>query len=91
MKVSMAPVIDLEEACRELNLHSSDFEFVQMEEKDSYIILDVSEEAVEELMEDIEWEEGKSFSRQSRLQNQLMLVLMVQAMGYTDFVLVFYC
>lgn len=89
MKVTMTPVINLEEVCRELNLHSSDFEFTQMEENDSYIILDVSEKAVEELMEDIEWEEGKSLSRQLRLQNQLMLVLMIQAMGYTDSILVF--
>ena len=88
MKVVMKPTIDLEEVCQELNLHMSDFEFVQMVENDSYVTLDVSDEACEELMEEIEWEEGKMISRQKRLENQLMLVLMLRNKGYTDSVLV---
>ena len=89
MKVIMRPTIDLEEVCDEMKLHLSDFEFTQMAENGSYVSVDLTEEAIEELKEDIEWEIGKSKSRCKRLQNQLNFVLMLREMGYTDNILVF--
>ena len=89
MEIKNMPIIDCHDIETELGIHWSGFEFTQMAENGSYVSVDLTEEAIEELKEDIEWEIGKSKSRCKRLQNQLNFVLMLREMGYTDNILVF--
>lgn len=56
----------------------------------NYIILDLSEDRVEELKEDIEWQKGKCDSAYlRRLQNELALIENFRNIGYTDSILVY--
>ena len=89
MKVENIPTIDLDEAAIEMGLHFSHFEIAQMAENGSYHLLGTDDAAVEELKDDILWEEGKSISRRNRLINQLALVHKLREMGYTNNVRVF--
>ena len=89
MKVTMKPVIDIKDICEEMCIHMSGFEFVQDAENDSYISLNLNEEAFEDLQEEIEWEDGKSLSRLERLKNQYRLMRMLYKTGYVDEVLIY--
>lgn len=88
IKVTMAPVINIEDIEEQLDVHMSDFEFTQMAENGSYVTLCLDDDAVEDLEDSIAWEEGKDTRRQQRLRNQLILVLLLRNMGFTDYVLV---
>lgn len=88
IKVTMAPVIGIEDIEKQLNVHMSDFEFTQMAENGSYVTLGLGDDAVEDLEDSIAWEEGKNTRRQQRLRNQLTLVHLLRDMGFKDYVLV---
>lgn len=89
IKVTMRPAVDIDDICEEMNLHISDFEFVQMAENGSYVNLDLSDGAVEELWESIEWEVGKDTRRYNRLKNEEALVKRLRDMGYRSDMLVY--
>lgn len=88
IKVTMAPVIDIEDIEEQLNVHMGDFEFTQMAENGSYVTLGLDDDAVEDLEDSIAWEEGKDTRRQQRLRNQLTLVHLLRDMDFKDYVLV---
>lgn len=88
IKVTMAPVINIEDIEEQLDVHMSDFEFTQMAENGSYVTLYLDDDAIEDLEDSIAWEEGKDTRRQQRLRNQLTLVNLLRNMGFKDYVLV---
>lgn len=89
IKIVMQPTIHIDDICEEMNLHMSDFEFVQMAENGSYVSLDLSDGALEELWENIEWEAGKDTRRYNRLKNEEALVKRLRDMGYRGGILVY--
>lgn len=89
IKITMQPTISIDDICEEMNLHMSDFEFVQMAENGSYVSLDLSDGALEELWENIEWEAGKDTRRYNRLKNEEALVKRLRDMGYRGGMLVY--
>ncbi len=89
IKVTMQPTIDMEDICKELGLHISDFECTQMVENDSYIIFDCSDERVEELSEDLKWQKNKGDTYYfNRLSNDYTLINLLRAQGILDSVLI---
>ena len=82
-------VIDFEEFEKEFNIHLGDCEFTELAENGSYVPLFLNDEAVEDLKEAIDWEQGKSSIRLNKLINQLNLVEKLRELGYTDEILVF--
>lgn len=90
IKITMCPTINMEDICRELGLHMSDFECTQMVENGSYIIFDCSDDRVEDLFEDLEWEKDKGeTSYFNRLSNDYALVNLLRAQGILDYVLIY--
>ena len=81
IKVTMMPIIDIENIEEQLNVHMSDFEFTQMAENGSYVTLCLDDNAIEDLEDSIAWEEGKNTHRQQRLRNQLTLVHLLRDMA----------
>ena len=90
IKITMRPTIDMDNICEELGLHLSDFECTQMVENDSYIIFDCSDERVEELSEDLEWQKGKGDTHYfKRISNDYALINLLRAQGILDSVLIY--
>ena len=89
IKVSSIPVVDGDSFQEEFGFSQFDCEFAQMAENGSYIHVDLDEDAKEALLDDIEWERGKSSTRYNRLWNQLHFVEEMNKLGYKDSVLVF--
>ena len=90
IKITMQPTVDMDNICNELGLHLSDFECTQMVENDSYIIFDCSDERVEELSEDLEWQKGKGDTRYfKRISNDYALINLLRAQGILDSVLIY--
>ena len=90
INITMRPTIDMEDICRELGLHMSDFECTQMVENDSYIIFDCSDDRIEDLSENLEWAKGKGeTSYFNRLSNDYALVNLLRAQGIFDDILIY--
>lgn len=90
IKITMQPTINMDDICEELGLHMSDFECTQMAENGSYVIFDCSDERVEELSEDLEWQKGKGDIHYfNRLSNEYALVNLLRAQGILDSVLIY--
>jgi hypothetical protein len=90
IKITMQPTVDMDNICRELGLHLSDFECTQMVENDSYIIFDCSDERVEELSEDLESEKDKGDTHYfNRLSNDYALMNLLRAQGIFDSALIY--
>lgn len=89
IKIQICQYADMGNICEHFNTHMSDYEFCQEVENDSYVSLDLSDYAVEELAESIRWEEGKNIRRQKRLQNDLALVEYFRNIGYRDSMLIY--
>ena len=86
----MRPIIDMDDICKELGLRMSDFECTQMVENDSYIIFDCSDERVEELSEELEWEKDNGNTRYfNRISNDYTLVNLLRAQGVLDSALIY--
>ena len=90
INITMRPTIDMEDICKELGLHMSDFECTQMVENGSYIIFDCNDDRVEDLSEDLEWEKDKGeTSYFNRLSNDYALVNLLRAQGIFDDILIY--
>lgn len=92
IKMIMRPTIDMDDICKELGLHMSDFECTQMVENDSYITFDCSDERVEELSEELEREKDKGDTHYfSRISNDYALVNLLRAQGILEYALIYVC
>lgn len=90
IKITMQPTIDMENVCKELGLHLSDFECTQMVENGTYIVFDCSDERVEELAEDLEWKKDKCDTHYfNRISNDYALINLLRAQGILDSVLIY--
>ena len=90
MKITMRPTINMDEICEILKCHLSDFECTQMVENDSYITFDCSDERVEELSEELEWEKDNGNTRYfNRISNDYALVNLLRAQGVFDSALIY--
>lgn len=89
IKIQICQYADMDNICEHFNTHMSDYEFCQEVENDGYVSLDLSDYAVEELVESIRWEEGKDVHYQKRLKNDLALVEYFRNIGYRDSILIY--
>jgi hypothetical protein len=90
IKITMQPTVDMDNICKELGLHMSDFECTQMVANDSYIIFDCSDERVEELSEDLELEKDKGDIHYfNRISNDYALMNLLRAQGIFDSALIY--
>lgn len=92
IKITMQPTVDMDNICKELGLHLSDFECTQMVANDSYIVFDCSDERVEELSEELEWKKDKCDPYYfNRISNDYALMNLLRAQGIFDSALIFVC
>ena len=90
IKIRMRPTVDMDDICKELGLHMSDFEFTQMVENDSYVTFDCSDERVEELSEELEWEKDKGNTHYfNRISNDYALINLLRAQGILEYTLIY--
>lgn len=90
IKITMQPTINMDNICEELGLHMSEFECTQMAENGSYIIFDCSDERVEDLSEELEWEKDKGYTRYfNRISNDYALINLLRSQGILDSVLIY--
>lgn len=90
IKMIMRPTVDMDDICKELGLHMSDFEFTQMVENDSYVTFDCSDERVEELSEELERKKDKGDTRYfSRISNDYALINLLRAQGILEYTLIY--
>jgi hypothetical protein len=89
VKVTMRPTVDFDDISAELGIHMSDCSITEMAENGSYITVDLSNERVEELKEEIEWEKGKSDLRLRKLENDLRIIELLRSLVPCDSILVF--
>lgn len=90
MKITMRPTINMDEICEILKCHLSDFECTQMAENGSYIIFDCSDERMEDLTEELDWEQGKGNTyRLNRLIHDYDLMRLLREQGVLDDILIY--
>ena len=90
IKVTMKPVVDFDDIADELGVDLSDCHFTEMAENGSYVSLDCSDEAVEELKDTIEYVKDHRSSREyKKYLNDLYIITELRHMGYKNSILVF--
>lgn len=90
MKIVNVPTVTSDEIQNEWNIRVFDCCFTECAENDSYVVLDLTEDKVDILKEDIEWQAGKGDSAYlRRLKNELNLVENFRNIGYTISILVY--
>ena len=89
IKIQICQYVRMSEVCEHFNTRIHDYEFCQEVANDSYVSLWLDDEAVEDLDENIRWEEGKDMRRYKRLQNDLALVEYFRNIGYRGSILVY--
>lgn len=90
MKIVNVPTVTSDEIWNEWNIRVFDCCFTECAENDSYVVLDLTEDKVDILKEDIEWQAGKGDSTYlRRLKNELNLVENFRNIGYTISILVY--
>lgn len=89
VKVTMKPTVDFDDISAELGIHMSECSITEMAENGSYITVDLSNDRVEELKEEIEWEKGKSDSRLKKLENDFRIIELLRSLVPCDSILVF--
>jgi hypothetical protein len=90
MKIEMKPVVHSYNIEKELGINVLDCEFTQMVANDSYVILWLDDDRVNDLQEEIaDCNDGSEDKYVKRLENELDLINRFRAMGYTDSILVF--
>ena len=89
LKIKNMPTVSGDAIREEFNIDIFKCEFTEMAENGSYVVLNLNDDAIEDLKDSIEWEQGKSSIRLNKLINQLNLVEKLRELGYTDEILVF--
>ena len=89
IKVSYMPVINGEMIKEELGFSQFECEFAHRAENGSYVCVGLDEDAKEDLLEEIEWENNRDSKRYNRLCNQLTFVKEMNKQGLNDCVLVY--
>ena len=90
MRIINVPTVTSDAILNEWDIRVFDCCFTECVENDSYVVLDLSEDRVEELKEDIDWQTGKGDSAYlRRLKNELDLVENFRNIGYTESILVY--
>lgn len=89
INIDYRPTVDFDDITDELGIHMSECTLTEMAENGSYVIVDLSDERVEELKEDIEWELGKSDLRLKKLKNDLRIIELLRSLVSCKSILVF--
>ena len=89
IKVTMQPTVDFDDIADELGVGLSDCYFTEMAENGSYVSLDCSDEAVEELKDTIEYVKEHRPRDHRKYLNDLYVINELRHMGYKNSVLVF--
>jgi hypothetical protein len=90
MKITSVSTVTSDEIFNEWNIRVFDCCFTEGVMNDSYVVLDLSEDRVNELKEDIEWQAGRGDNVYLRhLKNELNLIENFRSIGYTVSILVY--
>lgn len=92
MKITNVPVVNSWELEETYAVSIYDCDFTQEVENDSYVLLDLTLDRLEQLREDLEWQEGKgeSGSRYARgLRSEIKIIEGLRTIGYEISILVY--
>lgn len=89
VEVIFKATVDFDDIADELGIHMTDCTITDMAENGSYITVNISNERIEELKAEIEWERGKSERRLVKLQNDLRILELLRSLVPCDSILVF--
>lgn len=89
IKVTMQPTVDFDDISAELGVDLSDCHFTEMVKNGSYVSLDCSDEAVEELKDTIEYVKDHRPRECKKYLNDLYIITELRHMGYKNSILVF--
>ena len=90
IKVTNIPTVTCDDIERELGIRVYECEFAEMAENDSYVMLDLDNDHIEDIKADLDWNQGKCNEfLEKRLNNELTLINYFREQGYTDRILVF--
>jgi hypothetical protein len=92
MKIEMKPIVHSWEIEKEFGIRVLDCMFTQMVANDSYVILWLDDDGVNELQEEIRYHTDNGdgeYAYVKRLKNELDLINRFRVMGYTDSIFVF--
>ena len=89
IKVTMQPIVDFDDISAELGDDLSDCHFTEMAANGSYVSLDCSDEAVEELKDTMEYVKEHHPREYKKYLNDLYVINELRHMGYKVPILVF--
>lgn len=92
MKITNVPVVNNWELAERYDVSIYDCDFTQEVNNDSYVLLDLTLDRLEQLREDLEWQEGKgeSGSRYARgLRSEIKIIEGLRDIGYEVSILVY--
>ena len=89
MKVTYAPIVDIDDICAEMGVSVIDFNFVQYAENYSYKEFNTDESAIAELKQAIATWKPISVRKTQLLENDLELLYKLRALGCTNYVLIY--
>jgi hypothetical protein len=92
MKITNVPVVNSWELEEKYEVCIYDCDFAQEVNNDSYVLLDLTLDRLEQLREDLEWQEGKgeSGSRYARgLRSEIKIIEGLRDIGYEISILVY--
>lgn len=90
MKIVNVPTVTEKDILNELNIDVFECEFTQEAENDSYVILDLTEDHLEDLKEEIEWNKDKCEDKYvRRLLKEIQLIEYFRNLGYDMEILVY--
>lgn len=90
MKIVNVPTVTAKEIKQELNIDVYKCEFAQEAENDCYIILDLTEDHIDDLREEIEWNKDHFEDKYiQRMLNELHLIDYFRKLGYDMEILVY--
>jgi DNA-directed RNA polymerase specialized sigma subunit len=92
MKIVNVPTVTAKEIKQELGIDACECEFAQDAKSDSYVILDLTEDHIDELREEIEWNKDHFEDKYiQRMLNELKLIDHFRKLGYDIEILVYGC
>ena len=92
MKIVNVPTVTAKEIKEELNIDAYECEFAQDAKNDSYTILDLTEDHIDDLREEIEWNKDRCEEKYvQRMLNELKLIDYFRKLGYDMEILIYGC
>lgn len=90
MRIEQVPVVSVEDILATFEKSLEDYSCFRWVENDSYVYLSLDEDAIQELVTEIEFERGQDNQKYvEKYQNTLDLVHYFRSLGYEECILVY--